>query len=81
MDIKITLNGREVRPGDLKSAMEKAALETIKDGVQKRLSGVRCPEHHKAPRVTASGSSLERLSWKIDGCCEKLIDAAKKAFR
>ena len=80
MDIKITLSGREVRPGDLKSAMEKAALETIKDGVQKGLSSVRCPEHHKAPRVTASGSSLDRLSWKIDGCCEKVIDAAKKAL-
>ena len=80
IDIKITVNGREVSPDRLANVLEKAVAEKVVEHVQQRLGQIRCPQHHQQPRVMASGSSLDRLTFTIKGCCQELKDAATKAL-
>jgi hypothetical protein len=61
--------------------IEKAVFRSVKESIEKKLAAVRCPEHRQPPRVTASGTSVSNLKWKVDGCCRKLIDATNRALR
>ena len=79
-EIKFTIGGREVSPENFGDAMKAQAYKHIRDSVAERLRDVRCPEHGGAPQVTAEGSTMEKLEWKISGCCEKLREEAQKAL-
>jgi hypothetical protein len=61
--------------------IEKAVFQSVKESIEKKLAAIRCPDHRRSPRVTASGTSVSNLKWKVDGCCQKVIDAATKALR
>ena len=78
--IKLTVGGKEVSPENFGSAMKAQVYEHLKDSITKKLSKIKCPEHGGVPQVTAEGSSLDNLKWKISGCCEKLKDEARKAL-
>ena len=80
IDVKITVNGREVSPDRLGNVLEKAVVEGVIKHVQERLGQVRCPQHHQQPRVRASGSSLDQLKLTIAGCCQELKDTASNAL-
>ncbi len=83
-NVKFTVNGRDVPAGQvgraMSDALEQAAFEQVRKNVQERLRRLRCPEHHQAPRVTSSGSSLATLEWSISGCCDRVVDAARRAL-
>jgi hypothetical protein len=59
------------------------AIETIdefKEQTAKKLRDLRCPDHHQAPRIRFSGSSLRDVSIQLSGCCAKLITLANQAI-
>jgi hypothetical protein len=51
-------------------------VEQFKQSTKEKLRGVRCPEHHQAPRVHFSGYSLQEITISMSGCCEKLMHLA-----
>ena len=50
--------------------------ERFKLWTREKLRGVRCPEHHQAPRLQFSGYSLRDTTISMSGCCEKLMELA-----
>jgi hypothetical protein len=60
--------------------IEKAAVHALKERIEKKLTAIRCADHHQAPRVTSTGTSLATIKWKVTGCCQKLIDKATTAL-
>jgi len=72
IDISVKINGREVRPSDLRTEVEKALMDNaIK--VMQEAARFRCPAHRQtALRITATGLSLTQLEFSVDGCCRIL---------
>jgi hypothetical protein len=75
------INGRPVQTNQLANAFEKAVFETVRDQITRKLSRIRCPDHGSAPTVVATGRSVSELTFKVSGCCQKLIDQATTALR
>ncbi len=68
--------------GSPEAAMQQVVFPQVRDNVATSLRSVRCPEHGTNPTsVTVSGHDLDSLSWHVEGCCDKLIEAAKQALR
>jgi hypothetical protein len=66
-----------------KGALERQAWEALKKQVLQhlgdRLRGIQCEEHHRRPRVVVTGS-LRRPDFRVEGCCQDLIDRALEAL-
>lgn len=66
-----------------KGALERQAWDALKSQVVKRLEdrlrGISCAEHHQRPRVVVAGS-LKHPDFRIEGCCQELIDRATEAL-
>lgn len=75
------INGRTVRPDQIGNALENAILQEVESRIRKKVGAVRCSIHDSSPtKIEAAGSSLDRLSFKIYGCCNDLIDDVKHAL-
>jgi hypothetical protein len=51
-------------------------VERFKRVTEEKLRGVRCPEHHRPPRLRFHGASLREMSISISGCCSRLMELA-----
>lgn len=78
--VKLIVDGREASPEDFGEGIKARVYNDLKASITEKLRGIRCPEHGDAPLVTAEGSSLDKLEWKISGCCERLRDETQKAL-
>ncbi|HDX8344419.1 TPA: hypothetical protein RQM99_000802 [Aeromonas dhakensis] len=65
----------------VKSAIEKAALNSVIDSVKKSVGSVRCKDHGKVAKIKIKGNNLNKLSFEIDGCCEDVIEQVKKKLK
>lgn len=81
LNLSLTLNGRKIRPDQLAHELQKAMYRDVSENVRRRLAALRCPEHGSSPRVMTRGQSLDRLSFELAGCCQKLIDKASRVLR
>ncbi len=81
IEVKFKVGGREVSSHGFADAIMKSVLEQVKSNVQKKLQSARCPDHGQHPRVTVTADSLDRLEFQIAGCCQKLIDEAKRTLK
>lgn len=61
---------------DLQKLVMKAAAEAVTKNVAK----VRCPVHGQYAHVVVSGSSPSNLEFKVNGCCDRLINEVKAHF-
>ena len=77
-EIKFKVGGREVRPNDMKSVLEKAILQNVRDQIASRVGRVTCPEHGKTPQITAEGRDLSSLKFTVQGCCDKVVDVVRR---
>jgi hypothetical protein len=55
-------------------------LNEFKQRTELKLRGVRCPNHHQAPRIQFRGATLRDVSIQMSGCCNKLIEMANRAI-
>lgn len=78
IDIKFKVGGREVRPTDMKSVLEKAIFQNVRDQITARVGKVSCREHGKVPQITAEGRDLSSLKFTIQGCCDKVVDEVRR---
>lgn len=52
------------------------------DGIRDRLNSTRCPVHGTRPtRITQTGTVGSQLNWRIEGCCDTLIEAVQQALQ
>jgi len=79
--LKITyrVDGQPVSHDQLPVDIEQTVVGQIRRIVQEKVGEFRCPDHKGAPRcVEVRGNSLETLSIHVEGCCDKLTQAAVK---
>jgi hypothetical protein len=60
------------RPGD-PTVLDEATRKKVAEYIQKRVGGMRCPDHDEAPTIICKGDRLDRLSFDVEGCCQKII--------
>jgi len=80
--LKITyrVDGQIVSPDQLPVGIEQTVVSQIRRIVQEKVGELRCPDHKEAPRsIEVRGDSLETLSIHVQGCCDKLTQAAVDA--
>ena len=51
-------------------------VERFKQSTKEKLRGLRCPDHHQAPRLHFSGYSLLDITISMSGCCDRLMELA-----
>jgi hypothetical protein len=56
------------------------SVEQFKQATERKLNGVRCPDHQKPPRLRFDGSSLRDITINLSGCCQKLMSLANVAI-
>lgn len=74
--------GRTIRADDLDEALsldpvEKTMLLALRNHVRRRLDNLSCPAHGQYPFVVASGTSADRLTFRVEGCCEQLVNEGR----
>ena len=80
LDISFEINGRKVNPNNMKDALESAILSQVADSVKKSVGNLRCAEHGQSPKIKIKGRNLKKLSFKISGCCDNLIEKVRAKF-
>ena len=63
-----------------KGALEKQLWEAIRRQLAERIHDLECPVHHEHPRVVVSGS-IQKPEFKVEGCCQSLIDKVNQALK
>jgi hypothetical protein len=58
------------------SDFDRVRVERFKQATQEKLRHVRCPEHHRPPRVRFQGNSIRDISVSVSGCCSKVMEIA-----
>jgi hypothetical protein len=74
--------GGTIRADDLGEALsldpvEKAMLLALRNHVRRRLDNLSCPAHGQYPFVVASGTSADRLTFRVEGCCEQFVNEGR----
>lgn len=59
---------------------DREALEAFQSTTRRKLSGVLCPRHGRAPQVEFSGASLREVSIRLTACCGEGITLANRAI-
>jgi hypothetical protein len=74
--------GRDQAQGEkVGESIERVGLEQVREQIQKRVEGLRCPEHDQTAQVEISGQSLGELKVNIVACCDKLRNRALQALK
>ena len=55
-------------------------LDSFKRATESKVCGLRCPTHGRTPQVRFTGSSLQDVTIRMSGCCEKLMQLANAAI-
>lgn len=74
------LNGRSIRPDQLKNELERSMLRSIEAQIKGRLRDVRDPVTGERPTVSMEGHNLDRLSFRISGPPD-LVEEARRRLR
>ena len=82
ISVSFEINGRKVNPNQagkaMKDAIESTVIAQIQTTIQKKLGSLRCAEHGQSPKVVFKGRSFDRLESHISGCCEAVIEEARR---
>ncbi len=54
--------------------VERAMLLVLRNHVRRRLDNLACPVHGQCAFVVASGVSADDLTFRVEGCCQQLVD-------
>lgn len=55
----------------------KKALKSMEKETNEKLEQLTCPEHHEHPYVVFSGS-IKNPNFEIKGCCQQMVEEAKR---
>ena len=77
IDIEFRIGGRKVHPNKIADEFERTMFMEVRDGIAKKLRGVRDSETGRPPKVVVKGQSLSDLKFDVSGS-EKLIEEVKR---
>lgn len=80
IDISFEINGRKVRPDQVGDALERAALDSVRNQIIRKVGNLRDPQTGEQPKIKVKGRSLSDLSFEISGS-ERLIELVKQKLR
>ena len=63
-----------------KGAIEKQVRESLERQLESKLKDVKCLEHQEMVTVTVT-DLVPKPKFKIEGCCQRLIDDATEALK
>ncbi len=78
MDYEI--DGRKVSRKEWENDLESTATEQIRDDVERRIEGIRCPAHGKTAEVQMM-TTRGQLEFSVSGCCNDLVERVKSALQ
>lgn len=81
IEVSFEIGGRKVSPSQISDALEKAVFKQVAENIKKSLCSVKCSIHGQQPKVTVKGHDLKHLEFLVHGCCDSLIEQAKKVFK
>ncbi len=61
--------------------IERVGFEQVREQMQKKMEGLRCPEHDQVPQLEFSGTGLKDLKINIHACCDKMRARAAQALK
>jgi hypothetical protein len=81
MRLEYRIGNRRVSKSQWERHFNEQARTVVSDAIEGRVRAVRCPVHGTRPtRITATPSGMD-LKWRIEGCCEQLIEAVNASLR
>ncbi len=81
VDLSYTLGGRKVSRDQFFEGLEGEIRKTASENVTSRVESVRCPKHGQKARVTEVHQTRDGFSFHVTGCCDELVEHAKRAIR
>ena len=75
--ITFEINGRKVRPDQMKDALERAMLEQVHDQLVRKVGSIRDPENGAAPKLRVTGRRLDDLKIEVEGT-PALVEEVKR---
>jgi hypothetical protein len=79
IDISFIIDGQNVRPNEIKDALERAILSQVIDNIKHKLLSVRDKETGEHPKVIVKGNRLGELTFEVRGS-EELVKEAMRAL-
>jgi hypothetical protein len=76
MKFKFKLDSKNLDSKDLGEEIKKEVANKISDATNQAINSIVCPEHGLKAYIVNNGGS-----WKIQGCCQKLIDSVLKNLK
>ncbi len=61
--------------------IDRVGVDQIREQMQKKMEGLRCPEHDQVPQLEFSGTGLADLKINIHACCDKMRARAAQALK
>jgi hypothetical protein len=65
------------KAGEDPQEMSDANKAKVAEYVQQRVGGMTCPDHHQLPTIIVSGTQLDDITFRVEGCCQKIIYLVK----
>ena len=81
VDISFEIKGITVTPAEMKDVLDVMFMEHLHDEISNRIGSMRCQKHGLEPRVTVKGQSLDDLIYEVTGCCDDLVNEARKKIK
>jgi len=81
VDISFEIKGEAVEPHDMKDVLDVMFLEHLYHEICNRFGTLRCEKHGLEPKVKVKGQSLDDLNYEVTGCCNELINEARKKIK
>ena len=81
VDISFEINGRAVEPEEMKDVLDVMFLEHLHHEICNHLEPLLCKKHGLKPKVRVRGPSLDDLDYEITGCCDDIINEARKKIK
>ena len=80
-DISFEINGKKVSPHNMDNALESTLLQSVQTSISRAVGSTLCPQHGQKPTIQVKGRKLDTLSFEVSGCCDQLIEIAKKKLQ
>lgn len=81
VDFTYTLGGRKVSRDQFFEGLEGEIRKTASENVTREVQRVRCPKHGREARVTEVRQTRDGFRFEVSGCCDELVERAKRAIR
>jgi len=78
--MRMTMSGRNVAGSNFAFEFEKAVKDEAQKAIRKKLERVKYPVHGQNAHVASFERRSSQWNFKIEGYCESLAEAVKKAM-